>query len=231
MEIVVVDSATIISLSMNGMLEIFRKLKNGKIRFVISKTVYDEVFRNPLNSVKFKFAAMNVEEYVKDGILEIEYDEEIEETSNKILELANSVFNINGNNLNIIHRGEAEIFALAKKLKARAVLNDERVSRQLLEAPEDLLENLSMRFHKRIRFDSEKHKELMKLIGFQHVLRSVELVAVAFDKGLFDEKINKLKSEVPNARKEYLEGMLWALKFSGCFITQREIDEYVQMLA
>jgi hypothetical protein len=56
---------------------------------------------------------------------------------------------------------------------------------------------------------------------FQNLLmfRSVDLVACAYEQGLFDHELAHGKLE--------LEAALYAAKFAGCAVSEKEIDEYV----
>lgn len=224
---VVVDSGSVISLSMTGMLDIFREL-SGKTKFAISTEVHNELFKKPMAGIKFKFSAMRVEEYVQDGILEVIHNEQVDNLAEQILRHANSVFRAKGKDIKIIHRGEAQIFALAKHLKSDLIINDERVSRTFVEAPQHLQKKLLGRLHTEIGFNKKEYDRALDLIGELHIIRSADLFAVAFDRGVFNSSISKIK--IPNAKAEFLRGGLWALKFSGCFISQQEIEEYVKML-
>jgi predicted nucleic acid-binding protein len=226
---IVIDAGSIISLSMNCMLPIFKALKSDKIEFTISKTVHKELFDKPINNPKFKYSAMKVEQFISDGTIKIIHSKEVDTKSDEIINYANSVFRARGKDIQIIHKGEAEVFALAKYLKSDIIVNDERVSRTFVESPENLRKKLFSRLHTKVEFNKENYKKAKELTGEPHIIRSADLFAVAFSKGIFDQNIKKVK--IKNSRKEFLRGGLWALKFSGCFISNEEIEEYVKMLA
>ncbi len=57
------------------------------------------------------------------------------------------------------------------------------------------------------------------------LIRSVELVSVAYELGLLD----KYLVNVPNPKKTLLEAVLWGVKLNGCSVSEREIEEIVRI--
>ncbi len=57
------------------------------------------------------------------------------------------------------------------------------------------------------------------------MIRSVELVSVAYELGL----LNKYLVDVPNPKKTLLEAVLWGVKLNGCSVSEREIAEIVRV--
>ncbi len=57
------------------------------------------------------------------------------------------------------------------------------------------------------------------------VIRSTELIAVAFEKGMLD----KYLPPYPDSRKILLQAVLWGAKLNGAAITRREIDTVVKL--
>ena len=55
------------------------------------------------------------------------------------------------------------------------------------------------------------------------ILRSVELVAISFEKGLLNKYITKLNE----AEKNLLESVLWGVKLNGCAVTKGEIEQII----
>ena len=67
----------------------------------------------------------------------------------------------------------------------------------------------------------EKFRELVKNI---RIIRSVEIVAVAYELGL----LNKYLPNMPNPRKTLLDSVLWGVKLNGCAVSKEEIDDIIK---
>ena len=59
------------------------------------------------------------------------------------------------------------------------------------------------------------------------VIRSVELVTVAFEKGILD----RYRPDMPYGDEILLEGVLWGVKLNGCSVSNKEIEEILRMEA
>ena len=71
MEAVIFDSGTLITLSMNCLLDVLRNLKkdfDGK--FIITDEVEEEIVTKPMNIQKFKLGAIRLKSLIDDGTLE-----------------------------------------------------------------------------------------------------------------------------------------------------------------
>ena len=113
-----------------------------------------------------------------------------------------------------MHTGEASSLALGKILNERKIKNviviDERTTRILVEKPENLKKFLEKKLHVKIRLIREN----LKLFKDFRIIRSAELVYVAYKKGLI-----KLKDG------NVLSNLLYAVKFKGAAISGDEIEE------
>jgi len=67
-------------------------------------------------------------------------------------------------------------------------------------------------------------KEFKSEIKDVNIIRSAELMTIAFEMGLFNEYENKYVN-----KKEILDGILWGLKLRGCAISSEEIDEILRI--
>ena len=67
--------------------------------------------------------------------------------------------------------------------------------------------------------DKEKLKELREVLPSVPVIRSTEIAAIAFEKKL-------PYISFAGDKRDVLKAILYALKFSGCSISRREIEEY-----
>lgn len=218
---IIFDAGTLISLSMNGLTNELVKLKkifDGS--FLITNQVKSEVIDKPLTIKSFELEAFRTKKLLDDGILELAEDYgfdncRVEEKAREIMEFANSFFQGPRGPVNIMHLGEASCLALSKMLNDQKITNiiviDERTTRILVEKPENLEELLSRKLHIRIK-TIKKNFEYFK--NFR-VIRSVELMYVAWKKGLVEIKDGVL----------LLDALLWALKSKGCSVSGEEIEE------
>jgi hypothetical protein len=222
---IIFDAGALISLSMNGLTEELRRLKtifNGS--FLITNQVKSEVIDKPLTIKNFELEAFRTKQLLNDEIIELAEDfgfddSEIEKKAREIIEFANSFFQGPKGPVNIMHLGEASCLALSKMLNEKKIKNviaiDERTTRLLIEKPENLEDLLSRKLHVRIK-TVKKNFEYFK--NFQ-VIRTVELVYVAWKKGLVE-----IKDGV-----SILDALLYALKSKGCSVSHEEIEEIKRM--
>jgi hypothetical protein len=61
------------------------------------------------------------------------------------------------------------------------------------------------------------------------VIRSTELVTIAYEKGLLDRLTENAKKIVPDINKAVLEGALWGVKLNGCSVKEDEITDILKM--
>ncbi len=219
-KVIIFDASTIISLSMNGLLEELKKLKDVfEGHFVIPKEVKYEVIDHPIKTKRFELEAMKIQALLDEGYLVMPKDLGIEAkkiTSSmfKFMDLANTMFVGNGQKIKLIQAGEAACLALSKILDEKGVENvlavDERTTRMLIEKPENLKKLIEKRTHARVKLKKSNFKPFE---GFK-IIRSTELMYVAYKKGLIRWK-----------NKEVLDGLLYALKFKGCAIAIDEINQ------
>lgn len=219
-KVIIFDASTIISLSMNGLLEEFKKLKNifeGK--FIIPKEVKKEVIDHPIKTKRFELEAIKIQALIDEGHLVMPKDlgiddKEITNLMFRFMDLANTMFISKGQKIKIIHDGEAACLALSKILNEKGLDNvlaiDERTTRMLVEKPENLQKLIEKRTHARIKL---KESNFKSFVGFK-IIRSTELMYVAYKKGLIRWK-----------SKNVLDALLYALKFKGCAISEEEIDK------
>ena len=223
--IIIFDASTLISLSMNGLLNELVKLKeifNGK--FLITHEVKYEVIDRPINVKRFELEALRVKKLLEEKVLELPESlgikkDEISSKTEKILKIANNMFIGNRKNIKIIHSGEAACLALSRILLDKkiphVIATDERTTRMLGEKPEKLKELFEKKMHTRVKLVKSDFKYFR---GFKFI-RSSELLYVAWKKGLIDLK---------DGRK-VLDALLWAVKFKGCAVSGDEIKEIMSI--
>jgi len=213
------DAGTIINFLMNGLLDVFSKLKEKfKGKFIITEEVKDEVIKRPMTIRKFKLGAIRIKKLLDQGILEEQdsyvNDAEIAAKTKEILNFANRTFFSRDKYIHLIDRGEASCLGLSKIFTERGIKNviviDERTTRMLSESPENLKKLLETKLHAQIRIK----KENLRFFQQFSFIRSTELVYLAFKKGLIDLK-----------NGDVLDALLYAMKYKGCSISREEIEE------
>ena len=90
---IIFDASTLISLAMNGILDILEELKKVfKGSFLITEDVKKEVIDKPLTITRFKLEALRVKHLLDKGVLELSNEEGIQKRTQDILDMANSSF-------------------------------------------------------------------------------------------------------------------------------------------
>ena len=221
---IIFDAGTLISLSMNGLLDELQRLKeifNGD--FLITEQVKYEIIDKPLSIKAFELEALKVQQLLEKGILKISNSYGIDNSiiklkTNEIMNLANSLFTSSRDRVSIMHLGEASCLALSKILSDKGINNviaiDERTTRMLVEKPENLKDLLERKLHTNIALVK---KDFQPFKGFR-TIRSAELMYVAWKKNLIDVK-----------NGDVLDALLYALKYKGCSISDEEISEIKKM--
>ena len=222
MKYLIFDAGPIISLTMNGMLPVIEKLKgvfDGE--FVLTPRVKREVVDRPMKIKKFKLEALQVKDMIDRGVFKMTTDivasQKLSREAKRILKVVNGVLRVTatGEKIGIVHNGEAECLAFSKLCNyENVIVIDERTTRMLSEAPGDLKKMMERKLHMPLDADL---KLLGDLKGVRFI-RSAELLYVAWKKGL----VSVGKS------RELLDALLYGVKFKGCAISSKEIDEIVR---
>ena len=217
---IIFDASTLISFSMNGLLpelKELRKIFNGK--FILTNEVKKEVIDKPMTIKRFSLEALKIKQLMDEKIFDMPSslginESEISKKSNEILDIANKTFFSAEKDMHLIDSGEASCLALSKILNEKSIKNviavDERTTRMLGEKPENLEKLLRKKLHTKIKSKKENFKFFK---GFNFI-RSAELVYIAYKK-----KLVGLKNGL------VLDALLYAVKFKGCAISGKEIEE------
>ena len=220
MKALIFDSGALISLTMAGLipeLEGLKKSFSGK--FVITRQVKKELVDKPMTIKRFELEAIKIQHLIDDKILEIPEafgisDSEIQKEMNFFLDLANNTFTTQKGPVKLIHFGESSCLALSKILSEKGVENiiavDERTTRLLAEKPENLRKLMEKKLHMPISVKKENYKFFENF----KIIRSTELIYVAYKKGIIRFK-----------KGDVLDALLYALKFNGAAISGDEIRE------
>jgi len=217
----VIDTGTMITLSSTCLMNVFKSLvEANKIELMVSSTIEQESVFTPLGNKRFALNAARIKHALADKTVKvIPPDSRIANEQQKILELANSCFSSRDGNVVIIQKGEAEALALARIYGAKALFIDERTTRSLIENPARLKEVLERRQGQSMSMNGEAVNEFREMFSELRVFRSVDLIALAYEQNLFDHELEHGKLE--------LEAALWAAKFSGCAVSEKEITQYL----
>lgn len=222
------DTGPIISLVTNNLLWILEPLKEkfgGE--FFITPAVKIELIDRPFETKRFEFEAMQVSQLLKEGVLTVKSDDNIIEMRKKLMNLANTSYKTKETFIKIVSDAEIEMLAADSVLDADATVIDERTARLLLENPHGLQHLLGRKLHTSISMDNDNTKEFRKILKDVQIIRSTELVTIAFKMGLLDKYLVDKSEIVKNPRKKLLDSALWAVKVRGCSISGNEIERII----
>lgn len=196
---------------------------NFGVKFFIPQSVEEEAVTRPLTlrSKIHTFSALRVRDMINDGIIEV-VSEGMQPETKALMELGNKIFYARGKPVNIIHAGETEMLALAEKLQIDALLMDERTTRLLVEDPGSMRAHLQQEFGTTVMVNKKALSQFLSSISNTGVIRSTELLYLAYEKGFLDG-FNGIAAEAA-------EAALYKLKFSGCAISFQELKEYAGMM-
>jgi predicted nucleic acid-binding protein len=225
MKSIVFDTGPIISLTTNNLLWLLEPLKKlSNADFYITNSVKKELVDTPLNKTKrFMFEALQVQHYIENGTLIVINDGEIKNETSKLLGIANNCFNAFGHNINIVHEAEISAIALYLQKNADAFVVDERTTRLLIENPNKLLNILKHTLHTKVKEHKSDLGEFRKISRNVKIIRSVELVTIAYEKGLLDKYLTNAPKNI------LLESVLWGVKLNGCAVSKRELEQIMRI--
>jgi predicted nucleic acid-binding protein len=219
---IVFDASSLISISQTCLAKCLANLgEKINAEFIASPAVYREIVSTPLGIKRFELNAVRLKMLVeKKHIQVIELDSKAKEFLAKISFLANNSFFVRGKPVKIMHSGELEALALMKQLEAETLAIDERTTRMLIENPSALHASMEARQQANAEENKENISEFQKLFAECNILRSSELVALAFETNAIEGELEK--------NKQALEAALYAVKFSGCSVSIEEIQDYLK---
>ncbi len=226
MKSIVLDAGPIISLAINNMLQILEPLKkkfNGS--FYITDSVKRELVDRPFEIKKFKFEAIQIQKLIDDRTIEVINDSEIAQKTPSLLNTANQIFKAYNNYIKIVHFAEMSVIIAASKLNSNAIVVDEKTTRLLIENSKVVADILSRTLHTHISINESNLKEFRNLTRGIQVIRSAELVTVAYEYGILD----KYLTSIPDPRRNLLDGLLWGVKINGCAVSKEEIGQIIKM--
>ena len=219
------DTGPIISLVMSRLVWVLEPLKKQfGGHFYITPAVKKELVERPMMVKRFEFEALQVLKLIRDGVLE-EYNAVPQKRARDLVNLANNTFFIDNKPMDVLQEGEVESVSCAIELNA-AVVMDERTLRLFIENNKEMKKLLEMRFNKEVTLDSVRMNRFSDSLKGLSIIRSIELVAVAYKMGLLSDYVPDFK----DGKDRLLDAVLWATKFNGCAVTEHEIEELKQFL-
>jgi len=216
------DSGAFISLTSSCLDQILYFLhEKYNTEFIIPNFVEEECVNRPLNhNLKaFYFSALKIKNAINRNVI-TKVNSDVMEKGRKIQALANNLFYMKGKPLTLIQLGEAEMIALARELDIPILLVDERTTRMLIEAPFKMKEHLENEFNVTVMLNKKNLREFTDITKTFKVIRSSELVMLAYENGFFNS--------FSDMKKQALEAALYRVKFSGCSISFDEIETYLK---
>ena len=220
---IVCDTGPLISLADSCLIRIIGQLaKQNNLKLIIPQSVKKEAITKPLNIKRFELSALRIKDSLEDGWVEVwSNDRQVNSLIPRIKNTANRLFKADGDFIEIMHEGEAEVLALAKKLNSELLLMDERTTRLLIEDPEGLKRFMSYKYGgQKVSLNQKALKEFKKIVPPIKVIRSIELLVLAFEKGLFEGELLQ--------NKQALEAALYAVKYNGCAVSLSEIKDFLK---
>lgn len=225
---IVFDAGPIISLTTNNLLWILELLKQRYGgAFIITDKVRFELIERPLTTKKFKFEALQVMQLKNAGVIDIVGSAELSSRTETLLNLANTIFKAKGNFIKLLHAGEVESLAAAIGLGSELLVVDERTTRLLIEDPVRLQRILSRKLNTDISVNKISLKAFQEKTRDVKIIRSAELITVAFKMGLLDKFLIS-EASMGKAKEQLLDSILWGVKLHGCSVSEKEIKQIVR---
>ncbi|VVB75943.1 Uncharacterised protein [uncultured archaeon] len=217
----VIDTGTMITLAGTCLMNVFREfVKTNRIELLISGTVAEESVWKPITNKRFALNAARIKYAMTQQIIKtIPVSSEIARTQQRILQLANNIYSTQSGPLSIIQAGEAEALAIAKINNVKMLFIDERTTRSLIEDPTRLKQVLERRQEAEVSINQQNLNSFRAMFPELKMFRSVDIISMAYEQNLFDH-------ELAHGRLE-LEAALYAAKFAGCAVSEKEIEDYL----
>src|SRR3989344_134937 len=185
---IVFDTGSIISLTSNNLLWTLEPLKKrfGGV-FCITRHSKKELFDKPLETKKFEFEALQIIPLLKTEVLSIAREERIYELAKKLYEYANNLVYSGEKPVQIVSIADVEGLAATIILEAQAFVVDERTARLLVEDIYEIKTIMEKKLRVELTVNNDKARELKRLLKNVKIIRSFELVIVAYKLKLLDK--------------------------------------------
>jgi predicted nucleic acid-binding protein len=220
----VLDSSSLISLSTSCLFEILNGLqKQVDLEFIVPQSVVIESVDRPSHIKRFELSAVRIKRGITKKAIQVKkLNAETEQYVKKIVDSANQLFHTEKQFVKILHRGEADALGLLKQLNSSVLVIDEKITRLLIEDMDSLKRLLEKRQGTKMRMSPEHKKILQEILPKPKIIRSAELVSLAYEENLLEDIISN--------SKHALEAALYSVKYKGCSLTDHEIQEYLKQV-
>lgn len=220
---ILIDSGPIITITTSALLPMLGKFKQKyDVQFLITESVRKELVDVPLNIKRFELEAIYVSnEIKKENLIVANPGKELEDLTQKIANIMNSIILVNNTPLELMHHAELETLAYGIINNIDIICVDERNTRLLIEDPWLLSKIIGSRLHKKTTVNEQKYNDLKLIVKNLKIVRSSELAI----KAIKDEIIsfNKVVD-----KKELVNAVLWNFKLHGCTISINDIEKAKQ---
>ncbi len=214
---IVCDAGPLISLSSSCLLNKISKLN---LKFVIPPKVFYESITHPGFINRFKLESKRIKKMVDQEKIILKAP--LESTVSELDNIMNSIIFHKNKPLKLFHRGEIECLALVHDFKYKCFIIDERTTRLLFENIKLLKSYIESKNRFKIKINEKNYKKLLKYMPKFDIIRSADLCAYGFYKGIFNDLGND---------GDTLNSILWSLKFNGCAISKQEIEDYTLLFS
>ncbi len=219
---IVCDSSSLISFSGTCLADALRFAHSQmNARLYITPGVKNEIVAHPLHVPSHEFSALRLKKLVDDRVLDVIATPNLQRQTRHLLSLANSLFVVRGEPLEIMQEGETECLAVFEGVSASALLVDEKTTRMLVEAPLKLFDAMSSEYEGRVTLNEDALAQWRELTKGIFIMRSSELLALCAERGFF-RQYGKYEDAA-------LHSALLALRNAGCSLTTNELREYGQL--
>ena len=216
------DASSLISLTDADLDSLIPYLKKHfHVQFLIPPSVEEEMVTRPIkkNLREYLYSALKIKKSIRDmELTKVSHD--VTSETQKLLNAANSTFFAKGRPLRLVHYGEAEIIATAKKLGTPSLLIDERTTRLFIESPLTLKTHLEQEFNVNIMVQKSNLDFVSSFVDQMKVIRSSELIILGYENHFFDS--------YEDMKRDVLTAALYKIKYSGCSIGFDEIDSFTR---
>jgi hypothetical protein len=231
MKQLVFDSGPMISLTLNSLLWVLEPLKERfQGDFIVPPSVKEELVDKPLTTKKYKLEAFQILPYFNRGTLKVVSPEELEGKTKELLNLVDNTFSAKGKFIQLVHHADMQVVALGILTGADAIVIDEYTTRLMIENPRRILKRMEKKLHTKCSINEKNLEQLKAQLKGLRVLRSVELITIAYEAGILDRYLFEgEKRFVKQPKKTLLEAALWSLKLNGCAISEYEIQDVLDI--
>lgn len=231
MKSLVFDTGPLISLTLNNLLWVLDPLKGRFLGdFFVPPSVKTELVDKPLQSKKYKLEALQILPFFNREAIKIYDNPKLDAKTKELLNLVDNTFRAKGRYIQLVHYPDMQVIAAALLLNANAVVIDEYTTRLMVENPRRICRRMERKLHTKFTINEKNLVKLSEITKSIKVLRSVELIAIAYEHGLLDRYLFEgEKRFVKQPKKALLEGALWGLKLNGCSISEDEIMDVLNI--